>query len=257
MFAIEAIKFNWDSTANSKDALNIRKNATEAIAVPEWKRFVNVNPEDSRAVYALASIHSNQITIEASLSSTDPGVAFVEVRVGHHVKSRPVNFINGQTGFLSFELSDAYSKRAAIGIYDAEWHWEYRIGPHHSWHHFATTRHRFYFVLKIPTAPWKQTPVSATNTQLLWTDVLDYTCRWAEGATSTDMAAAMITQNVYALGPAVVTYDCPGGGSSHYSLTTFDCTAFIEIAWRPWQWGIRQLQRLRDHCFNVCQFVRL
>lgn len=42
------------------------------------------------------------------------------------------------------------------------------------------------------------------------------------------MAAALVTRSVYALGPSVVTYDCPGGGSSHYSAGPFDCTAFLE-----------------------------
>ena len=225
MFAIEAIKFNWDTGTHTKDALNIRRNLAETIAVPEWKRFISVNPEDLRAAYALGPTRGNQITIEVSISSTDPAVAFIEVRVEHHVKARPVNFTNGQTGFLSFELSDAHSKRSGIGVHDVEWHWEYRVGPHHPWHRFAITRHRLYFALNVPTGPWTQTPASA---QLPWTDVSDYACRWAEGATSTDMAAAMITQNVYALGPSIVTYDCPGGGSSHYSLGNFDCTAFIE-----------------------------
>ena len=34
---------------------------------------------------------------------------------------------------------------------------------------------------------------------------------------------------MYALGPGVVQYDCPGGGSSHYSASGFDCTAFIDL----------------------------
>jgi hypothetical protein len=93
---------------------------------------------------------------------------------------------------------------------------------------FAVTRHRIYILIDVPTRPWNQAPFGSANTQLPWTDVLDYACRWAEGATSTDMAAALVTQSVYNLGPSVVTYDCPGGGSSHYSWLNFDCTAFID-----------------------------
>jgi hypothetical protein len=37
-----------------------------------------------------------------------------------------------------------------------------------------------------------------------------------------------VTRSVYGLGPSLITYDCPGGGSSHYSLGNFDCTAFID-----------------------------
>ena len=104
MIAIEAIKFNHDTNTGTHDALNIRQNATQFISVPEWRRFTCVNPEDSRAVYAVAPTQGNPITIQVSLSSTDPSTAFVEVRVQHHVKARPVNFINGKTGIVTFEL---------------------------------------------------------------------------------------------------------------------------------------------------------
>jgi hypothetical protein len=227
MFAIEAIKFNRDTGAATHDALNIRKNASQFISAPEWRRFVCVNPEDSRVAYAIAPTRGNPISIEVSLSTTDPSAAFIEVRVEHHVKARPVNFVNGQTGFVSFELDLPFA-HSSVHVRDVEWHWEYRLRPHHPWHHFAVTRHRLYFVLDVPTGPWKQAPFNAANTQLPWTDVLDYACRWAEGATSTDMAAALVTQSVYDLGPSIVTYDCPGGGSSHYSWPNFDCTAFVD-----------------------------
>jgi hypothetical protein len=228
MIAIEAIKFNHNSGAATHDALNIRKNATQFIDVPEWRRFICVNPEDSRAAYAVATTKNNPIAIEVSLSSTDPGAAFVEVRVEHHVKRRAVNFINGRTGFIAFELISPPVTRGDVGVHDMEWRWEYRLAPHHRWRHFAVTRHRLYVLLAVPADPWRQAPYNAGNTQLPWTDVLDYACRWAAGASSTDMAAALVTQSVYRLGPSIVTYDCPGGGSSHYSWGNFDCTAFLD-----------------------------
>jgi len=168
------------------------------------------------------------VRIQVSLSSTNPSVAFIEVRVPRHVRKRAVNFTNGSTGFVTFDLIDPPVARGRVGISDVAWRWEYRLGPQHPWHPFTVTRHRFYVVLDVPTDPWKATPYNAGNTQLLWTDVLDYTCRWAAGATSKDMAAALVTQSVYALGPSIITYDCPGGGSSHYSWSNFECTAFLE-----------------------------
>jgi len=229
VIAIDAIKFNHNTGSATHDALNLRQNAARFITVPEWRRFISVNAEDSRAAYAIGPTHGNTITIEANLSSTDPSMAFVEVRVEHHVRARPVNFINGKTGYLSFELIDPPTVHGEVGIWDVAWHWEYRKGPHQPWHQFATTRHRLYVLLDVPTGPWQQTPYSAANTALPWTDVLDYACRWAAGATSKDMGAALVTQSVYALGPAIMTYDCPGGGSSHYSFPNFDCTAFLDL----------------------------
>jgi len=228
MIFIEAIKFNGNPTSVSHDAVNIRQNAAHFVAVPEWRRFISVNPEDSRVAYAIAPTLGKSLYIDVALGSTDPGVAFVEVRVEHDVKARPVNFINGESGFVTFELLAPPTRHGHVGIWDVEWHWEYRSGPHHPWRHFTTTRHRIYVVLDAPTLPWKQAPYNSANTQLPWTDVLDYACRWAEGATSKDMAAALVTQDVYALGPTLITYDCPGGGGSHYSWGSFDCSAFIE-----------------------------
>jgi hypothetical protein len=228
MIAIEAIKFNHNQGSATHDAFNIRKNATQFVHVPEWRRFISINPEDSPAAYAVAPTQGNHVSIEVSLITNDPGAAFMEVRVENHVKARAVNFINGKTGFVGFELIDPPVARGQAGIWDLQWHWEYRTGPHHPWHHFDTTRHRVYVVLDLPFDPWEQSPYNSGNTQLPWTDVLDHACRWAQGATSKDMAAALVTQNVYALGPSINTYDCPGGGSSHYSAGNFDCTAFLD-----------------------------
>jgi len=228
MIAIEAIKFNHNHNSATHDALNIRRNVTQFVHVPEWRRLISVNPEDSPVAYGVAPTHGHTITIEVSLLTDDPSAAFIEVRVENHVKARAVNFINGKTGFVTFDLINPPVSHGHIGIWDLHWRWEYRFGPHHHWHYFDTTRHRMYVLLDVPTGPWQQTPYNAGNTQLPWTDVFDYACHWASGATSRDMAAALITQHVYALGPAIVTYDCPGGGSSHYSAGNFDCSAFLD-----------------------------
>jgi len=228
MIEIEAIQFNYNPSAATHDALNIRKNATQTVTIPEWRRFASVNPEDSPAAYSVASAKGNIISIQVSLSCSDPAIASAEVRVPHHVKTRSVAFAGGVTGFVPFELIDPPVSHGRVGISDVDWHWEYRLPAHHHWHPLTTTRHRIYVVLNVPAAPWNQTPFNAANTQLPWTDVLDYACRWAEGAHSLDEAAAMMTERVYALGPNVVTYDCPGGGGSHYSNPTFDCTAFLD-----------------------------
>lgn len=228
MIAIEAIKFNHNHNSASHDALNIRRNASQFVHVPEWRRFISSNPEDSPAAYAVGATKGHTTTIEVALVSDHPGIAFIEVRVENQVKARPVNFINGKSGFVTFELIEPPVSHGRVGIWDLDWRWQYRLGPHHPWHHFDTTRHRVYVVLEVPEEPWQQTPYNSSNQQLPWTDVLDYACRWAEGATSRDMAAALVTQHVYALGPSIVTYDCPGGGSSHYSWGDFDCTAFLD-----------------------------
>jgi hypothetical protein len=85
MIVVEAITFNHDSDAATHDALNLRRNVSQAVNRPEWRRFISVNPEDSPAAYAIDATKGNAVTIHVVLHSTDPETAFVEVRVEHHV----------------------------------------------------------------------------------------------------------------------------------------------------------------------------
>jgi hypothetical protein len=82
--------------------------------------------------------------------------------------------------------------------------------------------------LDLPTAPWQQQPYASSNAQLPWTEVLDYACNWAFGATAAVDAACGVTRNIYQLGPGRITYDCPGYGNTHYAYPTFNCTAFLD-----------------------------
>jgi hypothetical protein len=116
MLAIEAIKFNHNIGAATNDALNIRQNVTQFISVPEWRRFISVNPEDSRAAYAVGPTLSKPITIEVSLSSTDSSVAFVEVRVERHVRALVFQTSSG-TGSTGSDrtIRGTISQRRATG----------------------------------------------------------------------------------------------------------------------------------------------
>jgi hypothetical protein len=49
---LDAIKFNHDPATAHGDAINLRKNASEFITVPEWRAGISITPEDSRAAYA-------------------------------------------------------------------------------------------------------------------------------------------------------------------------------------------------------------
>lgn len=228
MIAVETIQFNHDPGSATHDAMNIRKNGTQTVILPEWRRFACVNPEDSPAAYSIKSTSGNKISIQATFSCTDASIHTVEIRVPHHVRAKPVQFTGGLSGALTFDLIDPPVSHGRVGVWDVDWRWEYRLPHHFHWHQMGTTRHRIYVVLNIPTAPWNQAPFTAANLQLPWTEALDRACEWARGAHWEDRAAEMITESVYALGHGVVTYDCPGGGASHYSFSGFDCTAFLD-----------------------------
>lgn len=241
---IESVLFNHDQTAATHDALNLRRNASEEVRLPEWQEGVCVRPEDSPAAYSIAGTHGKKITIKASFRSSNISPHTLEIRavddlddadvpaecrnVLGQVKAKKIAFAGGQSGVQELTLDQVRLHQWGVGVRETTWHWQWRKNKKDKWKHFATTRHRIYSILATPTAPWQQTPFNPANTEVLWTDVLDYACWWAFGAKSADKAAGLITRHVYDLGPAVITYDCPGGGSTHYAWPGFNCTAFID-----------------------------
>lgn len=258
---LDAIKFNHDSADSATNALNIRRNASQFVHVPEWRAGVSVTPEDSPAAYAIQETRGRTLTIQARFRWNGPEPArTVEVRaldpnvdppgesgclgliisiirsiiralfgnVLGEVKARNVTFgPGGLSDYETFELVNTRVDQVAIGIRTTTWRWQFRVGGG-AWTDFETTTHRIYIVLEVPNAPWQQQPYNASNTQLPWTDVLDKACSWATLATDRVSATSRITAAVYNLGNSVVTYDCPGGGYTHYAYPNFDCTAFLE-----------------------------
>jgi hypothetical protein len=227
MIFVESIGF-YSRRLNQKGALAARKNATEAIQYPEWRRHSSADPEDSPVVYVAEHTNRSKITVAVRLSCSNSSVSSLEVRVPKHVVSRRVAFAAGSTRLITFTLISPPTVLGRVGIWDVQWNWQYRSRRAEKWRKFATTRHRFYVVLGTPTAPWSQHRPLSLNNHLPWTDVLSYACRWAEGAKSVETAAAFVTKRVNDLGSKIVTYDCPGGGSSHYSADNLDLSAFLD-----------------------------
>ena len=248
---LEAVAFNWDA-ASTTDGLNIRRNASTPVVLPEWREGLSTRPEDSLAAYSIADTLGHQLSIKAQFRRTDPSLHAVEIRalegretsddddlddaladdecgnVLGRVRTTSVTFgAGGQTPMESFDLEHVRIHRWGVGARTVVWRWQYRVGRH-PWKSIGTTRHRIYSLLSVPTLPWQQQPFVITNLQLPWTDVLDYACAWAHGARTVDRAAGLVTRAAYRLGPSVISYDCPGGGSTHYSFPDFDCTAFLE-----------------------------
>ena len=243
--SIDAVAFNYDPNSTNHDALNIRRNAMEIVRLPEWQAGIAIRPEDSPAAYSLKDVAGKTILVKARFRRNVASLAHAQIRAVADtddpdvpaecrnplgtLEAKDVSFQS--TGFTAMEAFEAKHHRLddwGVGVRTATWRWEYRV--HHSgpWHHFATTRHRIYSLVSIPTDPWKQFPFNAGNAALPWTDVLDYACWWALEAKTPDKAAGKITKAVNDLGPIVVTYDCPGGGSTHYAWPTFNCTAFVD-----------------------------
>jgi hypothetical protein len=140
---------------------------------------------------------------------------------------------DGTTQSERFALAGVRLAQRGVGASDVNWRWQFRPDDTVAWRDFGWSAHRIYAVLDVPTAPWQQQPFGEANTQLPWSEVLEYACAWASGERTVDGAARAITAGVYSLGQRLVRYDCPGGGSTHYTWLVprpmVDCTAFLEL----------------------------
>jgi hypothetical protein len=228
-FNLISITFNYDPNSANHDALNIRTNAAGFVAPPEWKTV-----ERSPVAYSIADTQGQTIRIKVQFKSDTDEDLHVFIRalgsgVLGHVKQKKVLFKKGiHTSNVMFDLQHVTLGIDGVGEYPVTWAWQYSFNGHH-WHNFLHTHHTVYALLAMPTAPWVQQPFNSGNTQLVWTDVLKYACKWASGATDPVTAESKITAAVYALGPVTMVYDCPGGGFSHYSFAGFNCTAFLDL----------------------------
>jgi hypothetical protein len=253
---LESITFNHDTAGHASDALTIRRNASQAVTIPEWRRGVSTHPEDSPAAYSLADVRQSRVTIRAEFTRSGRTPECVKVRAldmkGRHgclyaiieplglgrwlnapirnllgsVRERTICFgANDRSGSVELELVHHRLGSAGVERDVVLWQWQYR-DEHGAWQEMGFTQHEVFAVLNAPRAPWQQQP--SASTQLPWADALRHACVWARGALTADEATGKVTSAVYALGPARVLYDCPGGGSSHYSGGGFDLTAFLD-----------------------------
>lgn len=247
---LEAVAFNFDSFGGESDALNIRRNAEAGVTVPEWQRGRTFSASDSLAAYSLARVVGRPVTIGARFRRLLPQIASVQVRaiqppllagdwvqvfmearinVLGEVAPRMVDFgPDGDSGFVAFTLRNTRLATCGIGVHPVRWLWQYRLGPGSPWQLFAVTEHTIYTVLDVPTLPWLQQPATTANTQLPWTDALEFACRWARGARTPVEAASAITRAVFSLGGGVLTYDCAMGATA-YAFDVFLLSEILDL----------------------------
>jgi hypothetical protein len=238
-----SVQFNHDLSDARSDALNLRRSGTRAVLLPEWRRGFSFEPAHAPAAYAIGPTMGSRITIRARFATDEPELRRVEVRTVNaasvvlgRVSPTAITFgPNGESPFHELPLAAVRIWTRGVGVDDIAWRWQIRRNTGDPWQDIGVTEHRIFTVLDRPTPPWTQLPMASTNTQLPWTDLLEYTCRWAAGAHTADEAASLITTAINGLGDSVVQYDCPGQGGTHYTWfygtpwVVFDCTAFLEL----------------------------
>ena len=233
---LEAIAFNHDSNYATSDALNIRRNETEFVTVPEWRRGVTLKPEDSPAAYSIADTRGQTITIKAQIKCTNTTISELFVRAINaypsttnilgDVREKLITLNQENESELElFELVEPQLCQSGITVSNIEWRWQFRLSQQDDWMDFAVTAHRIYTLLHEPKDPWNQQPCTTGNILLPWTEVLEHACKWASQAHNDSEAARRITQRTYDLGLQIVTR----AGDPSYAFASFNCTALLQL----------------------------
>ena len=230
---LKAIKFNHDPILTKTGAINLRRNATQTVTVPEWRPDICSNPECSPVAYTTLSMPA-KMTIQALFSSTGrpndvPWIRAV-AEPDHILGSiEPVPIPLGNSGYLTLELPHEKVTNAPVGIQDIKWRWQFSTTPQvpETWTDFQRTKHRIYTILSKPTDPWEPCSNNPGNIHQPWTEVLEQACRWAAGAVGQqhDLATTYITRRLFDLGKAMLKYQ---GGQS-YAFRYFECAKFLEL----------------------------
>jgi hypothetical protein len=227
------IKFNHDPTSLTTDAFNIRVNATEEVAVPEWQLGLSA-AADSKAAYAIEETTNKTVTIQCRFTISPKQTTTVKVKATGGGLLGPIDpidvtFVNGISHDTSHggdpeyvQIPLRHRSFSRIDRQDIVWRWHYRC-PGANWcSPPQLTRHRIYVTLRAPPEPWSQTvPIDYP-----WTWALDYAIDGAptRGLAHEKEAAARIVQHVYN-GP--LQYDIWHGAPSYHSSGRFMISAWL------------------------------
>jgi hypothetical protein len=234
---LDAVRFNSPERSSCSHLLNLRRNGKQTVRLPEWQRGISIRPEDSPVAYQVALAAKRPCHISARFRRTDPsGPDTVMVRaIPDESASRNIlgpvaeTEVSFQSDHLSqwvtLDLRQHQLASVGVGVWNAAWLWEYGQGK--SWSVFDRTEHRVCTTLQMPSEPWQQEPFTDSNINIPWVEVLEHACRWAQGTTCQDDAAAAITRHINNLGGALLEYECLIPGNPVYGF--FGLTSFLDL----------------------------
>ena len=242
---LESITFNHNHIINAgpdglgyDDAIDIRMNYTDPVRVPEWKK-------GRENQYPAAYKINRCITVEATFSKTSTELTSVEIwaetstRDGlGNLKKETVFFENGTAKPVYFKMYGTTPKK--VTKFKQEWEWYYRStnGTNSPKVKIGISKNLVYIIVSDPQSPWEN-----DDETVPWADVLDYSCKWAEGATTQICAATKITRSLY---------DELGGSYqrfpryTHNKHASFNLSGFLRSI--PSYYGIEEV-----NCFDMAK----
>jgi hypothetical protein len=204
--------------------------------VPERERQGNGGLLTSKAAYARSQVNRLTIAVQLSRTSTSSNNSVrVSAQGGGILGSVAPDTIVFPAGkllsdFKVFNLVGAAIGQANVGKQTITWDWS--LTPEGGGTTQLQTSHEIYTLLSLPTCPWGQPGSTFPGFQVPWTDVLDWACTWASGATTLDEATARITREIHRLGQTKLEYDTRIGADPHFIINghrTFKCTKFLNL----------------------------
>jgi hypothetical protein len=150
----------------------------------------------------------SKASIDVTLAAQSPSVRKVWVRTSCQAGSslqlgvvRPthVSIAAGLSQLnVTLPLTDVALDADGISRGIVRWRWEYSEQKNGEYVSFGESEHRLYVILRAPAYPW--TVEGGGIGELIWTDVLDWSCRWAAGSEDEMGAAAAMTHRVHEIG---------------------------------------------------------
>jgi hypothetical protein len=214
--SLESITFNHTTSSNSGDAINIRKDFSTDVTVPEWQKAKQSDPA--------AYIINKSVTIKAIISAA-PGVTSAKIRASKQygflgdLNQKVVSFSGGSPQEVSFTVSGKTPND--IRKSNQKWHWlvEDINNTGTAEQKFAGSVNKLYSILAQPQSPW-----DVSGNKEPWVKALNRSCSWANGQSTPEGAADNITRQLF--GNVGGKYDIVSGAPK-YGYSPFHLNSFL------------------------------
>ena len=201
------IKFNYTS-GYSYDALTIKRNNSTQIQVPEWYPAYSRNEPMAYIKSQSDCIIEAKFWIDRS-GFSDAGI-YADMS-GQGIGDVPVQWVDfNETQYSTQPMECSGSVPSSVGIRSFSWDWYVTYIDDYEFEEPLwigdTGDHEYYTLLAAPQAPMS----------VPWTDVLDYSCDWASGTTTSSSACTAILSNGFS-----AHYTWGEGGNCHRLSSDF------------------------------------
>jgi hypothetical protein len=227
-FSILGIRFNHNTSSSANDAITIRKDCGETvITTPEY-----TGGQNEKVAYA-ATVTNPTIKVMLSMGSDIADSVRVKAYCTNgnlfDLQERAVN-INGSSysiadpgnpaNYVTFKKTTSYSLQTTVTkCTNAQLAWKVTKILNYTFPtpvDVGTTYHTVYTLLNTPQSPMTEP----------WTEVLDYACEWASGASTNAGVVSNITTGAYNSGIKDYNYNY-----YHCIGTTFYLTEFLSATY--------------------------